>query len=152
MTNKITVLLPVFNEAENIMPIYNAIQEVFLSIPQFAYEIIFVNDGSTDNTLEQIKKIAIPTSNIRYLSFSKNFGKDNALMAGLQHSTGDALITIDADLQHPPELIPELVDWWKKGFEVVYTYREEKNQHANLFSQLASKLFYNILIIAYLSS
>ena len=145
MPYKITILLPVLNEEANIEPITTAIETVFKSIPEFNYEIIFADDGSTDNTLAEIKKMAAKKPNIYFISFSKNFGKDNALMAGLQRCTGDALITLDADLQHPPDLIPELIGWWRKGFEVVYTFREEKNEHAGFFAQLSSKLFYQTI-------
>lgn len=142
MPNKISVLLPVFNEELNIEPIYSAIKSVFDALPETSYEIIFADDGSTDHTMAAIKKIVQQDSCVFYVSFSRNFGKDNALMAGLQYSTGDALITMDADLQHPPEMIPELIECWINGFEVVYTFREDKNQHAGFFSQITSKLFY----------
>ena len=143
MKNKISILLPVFNEEANIEPVYFAINKVFKNLPKFEYEVIFVDDGSTDNTLVAIELLSNKTNNVFYVSFSRNFGKDNALMAGLKYSTGDALITMDADLQHPPEMIPELIAAWQEGFEVVYTYRENKNRHADFFNQLSSKLFYN---------
>jgi len=145
MPAKITVLLPVYNEEANVLPVYMALKKIFSGIPQYNYEIIFADDGSQDNTLSVIKKIAFLDHHVFYVSFSRNFGKDNALMAGLQHSTGDALITIDADLQHPPELIPELIKWWDRGFEVVYTFRKNKNKHAGIFNQFSSKLFYKAI-------
>lgn len=142
MPPKISVLLPVFNEELNIEPVYTALDNIFNALPGYRYEIIFADDGSSDNTIRLIKQIAERDSRVFYLSFSRNFGKDNALMAGLQYSTGDALITMDADLQHPPAMIPELIDWWQQGFEVVYTFREDKNEHAGIFSQFTSRLFY----------
>jgi dolichol-phosphate mannosyltransferase len=143
MQNKISILLPVFNEEANIEPVYFAINKVFKNLPEIEFEVIFVDDGSTDNTLAVLEQLSNKNNNVFFLSFSRNFGKDNALMAGLKYSTGDALITMDADLQHPPEMIPQLIAAWKEGYEVVYTYRENKNEHADLFNQISSKLFYN---------
>jgi dolichol-phosphate mannosyltransferase len=143
MQNKISILLPVFNEEANIEPVYFAIETIFKTLTAYEFEVIFVDDGSTDNTLEALEALSESNNNVFYLSFSRNFGKDNALMAGLKYSTGDALITMDADLQHPPEMIPQLIAAWREGYEVVYTYRENKNQHAGRFNQISSKLFYN---------
>lgn len=145
MPGKISVILPVFNEALNALAVCNAIKNEFINLPQYEYEIIFVNDGSEDTTLENIKQLAAASANVFYISFSRNFGKDSALMAGLQYSSGDAVITMDADLQHPPALIPELLKHWENGSEVVYTYRNNKNRHAGILAQLNSKIFYNTL-------
>lgn len=144
MSNLISVLIPVYNEENNLLAITKAIQIVFQNIEQ-DYEIIFVNDGSSDQSINILKKIALDANNIFFISFSRNFGKDIALLAGLQYAKGDAVITIDADLQHPPELIPELINHWISGNEVVYTYREEKNIHAKKINQISSKLFYKLI-------
>lgn len=143
----ITVLIPLFNEEDNVVPITLAVDNVFKEIYNCNYEIFFVDDGSTDNTLAEVKKVAKKRSNIFYLSFSRNFGKDAALLAGFQHisSNTGAVITIDADLQHPPELIPELIKHWQSGYDVVYTYRNENNKGSSFFSKLSSKLFYRII-------
>ena len=143
MQSKISILLPVLNEEANIEPVYLAITNIFNNLSEYQFEIIFVDDGSTDNTLQVLKELSDWANNVFYVSFSRNFGKDNALMAGLQYCTGDAVITMDADLQHPPEMIPGLIAAWQQGYEVVYTYRENKNQHAGFFNQISSKLFYN---------
>ena len=143
----ITVLIPLFNEEANIIPIASAVDNVFKEIYNCNYEIFFVDDGSTDNTLAEVKKVVKKKSNIFYLSFSRNFGKDAALLAGFQHisqNTG-AVITIDADLQHPPELIPELIKHWQSGYDIVYTYRNENNKDSSFFSKLSSKLFYWVI-------
>jgi polyisoprenyl-phosphate glycosyltransferase len=142
MTNNISILIPVFNEEGNLVPLVTAIDDAFAFIRNCEYEIFFVDDGSTDNTLLQIKDIATCHHNVSYISFSRNFGKDAALLAGFQHIISDAVITIDSDLQHPPELIPTLVDHWREGYDIVYTYRNEKNIHANAFTQITSQLFY----------
>ena len=141
---KISIVIPLHNEAGNITPLLHSINESTFAL-RYLFEIVFIDDGSRDETMLQVRQAARQDSRIIYLSFSKNFGKDNALMAGLQYSTGDAVITMDADLQHPPELIPELVSWWEKNFDVVYTYREERNEHAGKLSQLGSRMFYRMV-------
>jgi polyisoprenyl-phosphate glycosyltransferase len=145
MNKKISVLLPVLNENENIPAVYTAVKNIFSTIPAYAYEIIFIDDGSTDNTLHNIKQISTSDAKVLYISFSRNFGKDNALSAGLRKSSGDAVITMDADMQHAPILITELVKQWESGYEVVYYYRESKNKHASSLSSIFSKAFYKTL-------
>jgi polyisoprenyl-phosphate glycosyltransferase len=142
---RIILLVPVFNEAENVIPITEAIGQAFRFVRNCHHEILFIDDGSTDETLEKLKYLESEKRNISYLSFSRNFGKDAALLAGFLHAEADAFITIDADMQHPPELIPDLIEQWQNGFEVVYTYREQKNKHASFFSQLLSRFFYFLI-------
>lgn len=142
---KISVIIPVYNEEGNITAIINEIDHVFKGIPEINYEIIVVDDGSTDETLPIILKVCSDNSHIFYISLSKNFGKDNAVIAGLQHSDADAVITIDADLQHPPSLIPEFIDYWLQGYEVVYAFRRTENIHASFFTRIRSRLFYEVL-------
>ena len=144
MPKKIDVLIPVFNEQDNIIPIVNAIEDIFENL-QYIYEIIFIDDGSKDKTLLNIQHLAMENSHIKFISLSKNFGKNNAILAGLNYSTGDALITMDADLQHPPEMIPQMIEKWEKGSAVVYTYRTDKGQYANHFQQFSSKIFYKLI-------
>ena len=144
MKKLISILIPVYNEEGNVPAITKAIQEVFANLA-FDFEIVFVNDGSADNSLSIIKKIAETQTNIFYISFSRNFGKDNALLAGLKYANGDAIVTIDADLQHPPEMIPEMLALWEQGNDIVYTHRENKNEHASNFNQFTSKMFYRIV-------
>ncbi len=142
---KISVLLPVLNEQDNIEAVYNAVKNIFIKNLNYLLEIIFIDDGSNDNTLTNIKSIAATDSIVLFISFSRNFGKDNALSAGFRKSTGDAVITMDADLQHAPALIITLINEWEKGNEVVYYYRENKNKHASSFSSLFSALFYKTI-------
>ncbi|WP_074417649.1 MULTISPECIES: glycosyltransferase family 2 protein [Hydrotalea] len=144
MNMLISVIIPVFNEELNIPIISNSIAAIFEQLP-FEYEIIFVNDGSADNSLQALKEAEKTNKNIFYISFSRNFGKDNALLAGFDYAKGDAVITMDADMQHPPELIPKLIELWQQGNAVVYTYREEKNEHAQKMNQLSSTLFYRLI-------
>lgn len=146
MNKKISILLPVYNEEGNIAPVATAIKEVFTQFSQYRYDLFFIDDGSTDNTLDAIKELGGRESNIFYLSFSRNFGKESALLAGLQNCDGDAVITMDADLQHPPELLPEFLRLWEAGNEVVYAIRREKNVHASFFSRLTHVSFTKRLI------
>src|SRR6185312_2472526 len=141
----ITIVIPVYNEEGNIAVITEKLKEIFSLLHDIDYKIIFVDDGSTDETLPIIVSLCISNPNIFYLSFSKNFGKDNAIIAGLLASNADAVITIDADLQHPPELIPEFIGEWKNGYDVVYAYRKDKNVHAGLFTRIRSQLFYKTI-------
>ena len=145
MKKKISLIIPVLNEEENIHPVFLAINNVLETIPSFDFEFIFVNDGSTDNTLEKIKSLASSHPAVHYISFSRNFGKDNALLAGLQNAKGDAVITIDADLQHPPSLIPAFIQQWEAGYQIVYTYREKNKIHDSWLSNIFSGLFYKLV-------
>jgi len=144
MSTTISILIPVYDEEDNIPIITNAIDEIFAGT-EYNYEIIFVNDGSNDSSLNIIKSTAAAFPNIFFISFSRNFGKDNALLAGLEHAKGDAVITIDADMQHPPEMIPDMIKLWQQGNDVVYTYREDKNEHASGFNRLTSAMFYKVI-------
>ncbi|MGC8750495.1 glycosyltransferase family 2 protein [Hydrotalea sp.] len=144
MNMLISVVIPVFNEEWNIPIISNSIASIFNAIP-YDYEILFVNDGSSDNSLQALKTVTSENNHIKYISFSRNFGKDNALLAGFDFAKGDAVITMDADMQHPPELIPKLIDLWQQGNAVVYTYREDKNEHTAKINQLSSTFFYRLI-------
>lgn len=145
MALKVTVIIPLFNEEQNIVAISEAIAAAFRFIRNVNYEILFIDDGSVDGTLIKIKQLEREKRNISYLSFSRNFGKDAALLAGFQHTDADAVITMDGDLQHPPGLIPDLIDYWQKGYEIVYTHRQADNKHSAFFSRIFSKLFYFII-------
>jgi len=142
---KISIVIPVYNEEGNVSAIVDKLDYVFQSMRDIDYEIIFVDDGSTDETLPVLISLCNTKTNIFYISFSRNFGKDNALIAGFKCASGDAVITIDADLQHPPNLIPEFINWWHQGFDIVYAYRKDKNIHAGFFTRVRSKLFYKAI-------
>jgi len=137
----ISIVIPAYNEEKNIPLIIKTLKKVFGALPAYAYELVFVNDGSSDNSLEILKKIAREEKNIRVIDFSRNFGKEVATSAGCHHATGDAVITMDADLQHPPEMIPELIKKWEAGAEVVYTVRRE-SKGVGWFKKLSSCIFY----------
>jgi glycosyltransferase involved in cell wall biosynthesis len=140
MSKKISIVIPVYNEEKNIPLVSQEIAHVFSSLP-YDYEVIFVNDGSRDNSLLEILRLSEANSKIKGLDFSRNFGKEPALSAGCHAASGDAVITMDADLQHPASLIPELITAWEKGAEVVYTVRK-KNEGASFMKRLTSSAYY----------
>jgi len=141
---RVSLVIPCYNEESNIGVLYIEIKK---HISKYCnHEIIFVDDGSVDNSLNIIKSLSIKDSNVKYISLSRNFGHQNALKAGLDFSTGNCVISLDCDLQHPPQLIDMLVDKWKEGYTVVYTIRKE-NSNQSFFKKVTSKLFYKILNI-----
>jgi len=138
---KVSVIIPSFNEENNIRPLYDSLSE---HTKEFNTEIIFIDDGSSDKTLENIKELAAQNKNIRYISFSRNFGHQNALKAGYDNATGDCVISMDADMQHPAELIPEMIRLWKQGYKIVSTKRLQ-DKSLGIFKRFTSKLYYKIL-------
>ena len=140
MSKLISVVIPVFNEEKNILRVFGEIKKTFQKISH-DFEIIFVNDGSEDKSFLEIHKLTRENHQVKLIDFAKNFGKEVALTAGCHFAKGDAVITMDADLQHPPNLIPEMVSKWEKGTEVVYTVRRE-NKGASLTKKITSKLYW----------
>lgn len=143
---QIDIVIPCYNENENILVIYNAVNTIFIEklTTKYNHTFIFVNDGSTDNTLSILKKLSNENPNVKYIHFSRNFGHQLAVKAGLDHAMGDAVISMDADMQHPPELIPELVQKWEEGNQVVGTLRKYGNEVQEK-KKRTSKYFYKLL-------
>ncbi len=143
MNKKISIVVPAHNEEGNIDVL---IENLFTHTKNlnYSFEYIFVDDGSSDHTLSKLKYIASKYSNVFYVELSKNFGHQLALKTGLDLSTGDAVISMDADLQHPPYLIPNLIAEWENGFDVVYTIREE-DKELPFLKRLTSKNFYKLI-------
>jgi len=139
----ISIAIPVFNEVENISILFDHLKKVLQPLP-FNFEILFVDDGSTDGTYLAIKDLQKRDRRVKALSFSRNFGHQAALTAGLHYATGDAVITMDGDLQHPPSLIPTLIEKWREGFEIVYTTRESTADES-AFKKMTSRLFYRLI-------
>ena len=145
MTKLISIIIPAYNESANIPLIYKKIEEVFLHMRNsYEHEIIFVDDGSTDNSVEVLEKLASQDNKVKYLEFSRNFGKEIATSAGLHYASGDAAIMIDADLQHPAELIPEFIKKWENGADVVIGIRT-KNKGEGLIKKVGSWGFYKLI-------
>jgi glycosyltransferase involved in cell wall biosynthesis len=139
---KISIVVPIYNESNNINKLFLSLQSVILTIPHVRWEYIFVNDGSIDDSCTQLRKLLQAHSNITILDFSRNFGKEVALTAGVHEAVNsDAVICIDADLQHPPELIPKLVNKWEDGAEIVECIRLDTVNQAFL-RKIGSLTFY----------
>jgi glycosyltransferase involved in cell wall biosynthesis len=139
----LSIIVPAFNEAEVLPEFHRRLGEV-LDNMHYNSEIVYVNDGSTDNTLGIIEQLAAQDRRVALVDMSRNYGKEIALTAGLDHTHGDATIVIDADLQDPPELIPELVQAWNEGYDVVYAQRTERAGETWL-KKLTAKQFYKLM-------
>ncbi|MCX6763729.1 MAG: glycosyltransferase family 2 protein [Candidatus Moranbacteria bacterium] len=145
MSQLISIAVPVYNEEKNIPVFWHKLNEIILSkITAYQWEVIFINDGSRDKTIEELEKLSKIDARIRIIDFSRNFGKEVALTAGLNHCRGDACLMVDADLQHPLEKIPEFLEKWEAGFEVIVGVRE-KNKGEGLVKRIGSYFFYKII-------
>jgi len=140
---KLNIILPAHNEHNCISPIY---KEIILALAncKYPYEILFIDDGSTDDTLAQIKALSATDSKVKFIELSRNFGHQNALKAGLDMCNADIIIMMDCDLQHPPHLIKELLRQYELGYEIVRTHRVDGNSVSFIKSKTSS-LFYNII-------
>ena len=141
----ISIIVPAYNEEKNIPLIYSELQKIFKTLQDsYVFEVIFINDGSTDKTIYEIEKLANSDSQVKYIDFSRNFGKEIATTAALNNCQADACIMVDADLQHPIELIPEFIKKWENGADVVVGIRK-KNKSIGWFKKFGSKIFYKII-------
>ncbi|WP_247739309.1 glycosyltransferase family 2 protein [Bacillus sp. 165] len=140
----ITILIPAYNEEEVLHQLYDRLNTVTETIPFYQFEILFVNDGSKDATVDIIKSLRKKDNRVSYVDLSRNFGKETAMIAGLDHALGDALIIIDADLQDPPELIPEMIKYWEQGYDDVYAKRRTRSGETWLKKWTAT-VFYKFL-------
>lgn len=141
---KISIVIPAHNEEGNVSLIHQRIKEVFSGLENYRFEIIFVNDGSRDNTQQKLVGLAEKFEEVKYIEFSRNFGHQPAVKAGMDFANGNAVISMDADLQHPPELIPEMIKKWEEGFDIVYTIRTYPKQ-ISTFKRKTSDLYYKLL-------
>lgn len=141
MINGISVVIACYKDAESIPVMHNRLKKSLDSL-NLKYEIIFVNDGSPDNTIEVLKEITNLDVNVKGVTHTRNFGSQSAFLSGMKISKGDAVVLLDGDLQDPPELIPDFIEKWKLGFEVVYGIRESRE--APIYMQFAYKVFYKI--------
>ncbi|MBQ7746156.1 MAG: glycosyltransferase family 2 protein [Spirochaetia bacterium] len=141
--DRISLVVPCFNEQDNIIPLYNAILEVFSDIPA-TFELMFVDDGSKDRTFDNIQDLHEKDDRVKCISFSRNFGKEAALFAGIRNVTGDCTVILDADLQHPPLLIKEMYRLWKEGYEVVEGIKRNRGKESVIHG-LFTKLFYRMI-------
>lgn len=141
---KVTIIIPAYNEEESLPYLYDRLENVINKIDNYEFEILFVNDGSKDNTINLIKEYREKDSRISYVDFSRNFGKELAMIAGLDYATGDSVIFMDADLQDPPELIPEMIKYWEEGYDDVYAQRKSRAGESFL-KKFTSKMYYKVL-------
>jgi len=140
---KVSVVVSVYNEEEALAAFYEATEPVLASCG-WNYELIFVNDGSTDGSLPILEKFAENSRRVKVISFSRNFGHEAAMIAGVDHATGDGVICMDADLQHPPESIPEILSCFEKGYDVVSMIRKDRKD-GGFLKKITSRLFYKAL-------
>lgn len=140
----ITILVPAYNEEEVLHQLYSRLTGVLNELPEYEFEMLFVNDGSKDRTLPILKGLREMDPRISYVDLSRNFGKETAMLAGFDHARGDALIILDADLQDPPELIPLMIDLWEQGYDDVFAKRNSRTGET-WFKKWTSKKFYQIL-------
>ncbi len=141
---KISVIIPMYYEEEVVENCYRKVTETLKKIENYEYEILCIDDGSRDKTLDILEKIARKDDRVKVISFSRNFGHQAAVTAGLRYVEGDAVIIIDADLQDPPELIPDMLKYWEDGYEIIYGKRK-KREGESTFKVLTAKMFYSVL-------
>lgn len=139
----ISIVIPSYNEQDNIFPTYEAIHGI-LQKEHIDYEIIFIDDGSVDNTYVNIHQLSSLRENIKGLSFSRNFGKEAAIFAGLEAASGDCAVIMDCDLQHPPALLPRMYELWKQGYEVVEAIKTDRGKESG-FHRMCANAFYRII-------
>lgn len=141
---KVSLLIPAYNEEETLALLYNELNKVLDDIYNYEFEILFVNDGSSDNTLNILRNLQQRDNRVNYISFSRNFGKETAMAAGLDYVTGDAVVILDADLQDPPELIKDMIVYWEEGYDDVYAKRRSREGETWL-KKFTSRTFYRLL-------
>jgi polyisoprenyl-phosphate glycosyltransferase len=144
MPSTLSIICPVYNEQDNVHPFYDELTRVLAAeLADFAVEIICVNDGSRDDSLPRLRALAAADPRVKIISFSRNFGHQAALTAGLERATGDAIITMDSDMQDPPALLPKLVEQWRAGNQIVYARRASRVDTA--FKRVTADLYYRIM-------
>lgn len=141
---KISILVPCYNEEASLPLLYPELKKLMNKTADYQWEVLFINDGSKDNTLQILKELREKDNRICYVDLSRNFGKENAMLAGFDYVTGDCMVIMDADLQDPPSLIPQMIQYWEEGYEDVYAKRNNRGKESWLRKKF-SLLFYAIL-------
>lgn len=144
MKKLVSIVIPAYNEEESLKLCFDRITNLINIIDTYDFEILIIDDGSKDNTINIIKNQREKDTRYNYVTFSRNFGKEIAMIAGMDYSKGDAVIFIDADLQDPPELIPELIKYWEEGYDDVYARRKSRKGETWL-KKWTSKMYYKVL-------
>ena len=140
----VTILVPAYNEQDVLNMLYERLKNIMDNLSKYDFEVLFINDGSKDNTLNIMKDLRKIDSRICYLNLSRNYGKETAMIAGLDYAKGDCVIIIDADLQDPPELIPQMLTYWEEGYDDVYAKRKSRKGESFL-KKFTSKMYYKML-------
>ncbi|MBQ4366625.1 MAG: glycosyltransferase family 2 protein [Muribaculaceae bacterium] len=141
---KITLLIPCYNEEASLPALYDRVTQVIGGMPQYEWQLLLVNDGSTDGTLSVLADLRTRDPRVCYIDLSRNFGKESAMLAGFDHASGDAVVVMDADLQHPPEVIGQLLEGWEEGYDDVYARRESRGREP-LLRRWLSLAYYHLL-------
>jgi glycosyltransferase involved in cell wall biosynthesis len=139
----ITIIIPAYNEEKSLPSLFERLENLVKTNHGYNFEFLFINDGSKDKTLSILQQISASNPHISYLNFSRNFGKEIAVAAGIDHADGDAVVIMDADGQEPPELIPEMIKWWEQGYDDVYARRNKRRE--GWVKRLTSRLYYRTL-------
>lgn len=140
----ITALIPAYNEEECIMALYERVTQVLSNIKNYNYEILFINDGSKDKTLYILEDLHEKDKHVEYLNLARNYGKEIAMAAGFDYAKGDVVVILDADLQNPPELIPDMLKYYEEGYDDVYG-KKQSRKNETILKRFGTKLFYNVL-------
>ena len=143
-TKLVTILVPAYNEQEVLHMLYDRLKNIMDNLSNYDFEVLLVNDGSKDNTLHVMKELRSMDPRICYLNLSRNYGKETAMIAGLDYAKGNCVIIIDADLQDPPELIPDMLKLWEEGYDDVYAKRKSRKGESFL-KKFTSKMYYKML-------
>ncbi len=141
---KVSILIPAYNESKSLPLLYPELKALMDGEAQYEWEILFVNDGSRDNTLDVLRALRAADSRINIVNLTRNFGKENAMLAGFDYVTGDCMVIMDADLQDPPSLIPQMLAYWEEGYEDVYAKRADRGKES-WFRKVCTLTFYKIL-------
>ncbi len=144
MNKKVSIIVPAYNEEASLQALYDSVCQTMDGLPGYTFELLIVNDGSNDGTQAVIERLAASDRRVAYVELSRNFGKENAMLAGFDHATGQCAVIMDADLQHPPKVIADMLQWWEQGFEDVYARRRTRGKEGWLRRRL-TMLFYSIL-------
>jgi dolichol-phosphate mannosyltransferase len=143
-STKVSIVVPCYDEEDGIRDFHDALCSVLVRLPEYQFEILFVDDGSRDGTVDILNELAAEDDRVNVLELSRNFGHQIALSAGLDAASGDAVILMDSDLQHPPELIPRLLEGWAEGHDIVSAVRTYSSSE-NIYKRLSSSLFYRLI-------
>lgn len=144
MKKLVSIVVPCYNEQESLPYLYDAVAKIMDGMPQYRWELLLINDGSRDNTMPMIRELAEKDKRVSYVDLSRNFGKENAMLAGFDYVKGDCMILMDADLQDPPSLIPDMLKYWEEGYDDVYAKRRDRGKESWLRKRL-SLFFYWLL-------